>query len=228
MGDFQTMYKHVIKRLIDVLLSGVAIILLAIPMLIIAIIIKTDSPGPVFFKQKRVGIHKKTFMIIKFRSMPTTVPSDLPTHQFTFDDQLSKWQLFMRKASIDELPQFINIFMNDMSLCGPRPALWNQDDLVAERDKYGANDVKPGLTGWAQINGRDELDIPAKAKMDGEYVAALNAGGFKGLAMDMKCFFKTFVRVLKSEDVACGEGIETTEGTQAVKVAASEKEEVAK
>lgn len=198
------MYKYFIKRLIDLVLSSIAIIVLVIPMLIIAIIIKIDSPGPVLFKQKRVGIHKKTFLILKFRSMPTTVPKDLPTHQFESKDQLSKWQRFMRKASIDELPQLFNIFVNQMSLCGPRPALWNQSDLIAERDKYGANDIKPGLTGWAQINGRDELEIPVKAKLDGEYVAALDTGKFKGFAMDLRCFFGTLISVVKSDGVVEG------------------------
>ena len=198
------MYKHVFKRLMDILLSGIAILILALPMLIIAIVIKIDSPGPVFFKQKRVGIHKKTFTILKFRSMPTTVPKDMPTHQFNAKDQLSGWQRFMRKASIDELPQIFNIFVGQMSICGPRPALWNQDDLVAERDLYGANDVRPGLTGWAQINGRDELEIPVKAKLDGDYAAALNAGKFKGFAMDFRCFFGTFLSVLRSEGVVEG------------------------
>jgi len=173
-------------------------------MLLIAVIIKIDSPGPVFFKQKRIGLQKKHFTILKFRSMPTTVPKDMPTHQFEEKNQLSKWQRFMRKASIDELPQLFNIFIGQMSICGPRPALWNQDDLIAERDKYGANDVKPGLTGWAQINGRDELEIPVKAKLDGDYVAALNAGKWKGFVMDVRCFIGTFISVLKSDGVVEG------------------------
>lgn len=211
------MYKHVIKRLIDLVLSGLGIIILALPMLVIAIVIKIDSKGPVLFKQKRVGLHKKHFKIWKFRSMPTTVPKDMPTHQFDAKDMLSKWQRFMRKTSLDELPQIFNIFAGKMTICGPRPALWNQDDLVAERDKYGANDVKPGLTGWAQINGRDELEIPVKAKLDGEYTAALNAGRFKGFAMDVKCFFGSVVSVLKSDGVVEG-------GTGEMKKAEEEKE----
>jgi O-antigen biosynthesis protein WbqP len=174
-------------------------------MLIIAIVIKIDSPGPVFFKQKRIAKDKKYFNIIKFRSMPVTVPRDTPTHQLqTAEVKLSKWQSFMRKASIDELPQLFNILAGSMSVIGPRPALWNQDDLIAERDKYGANDVKPGLTGWAQINGRDELEIPVKAKLDGDYVAALNAGHFKGFFMDVKCFFGTIISVLRSDGVVEG------------------------
>lgn len=212
------MYRGFIKRFFDFILSGLAIIILAIPMLVIAVIIKIDSPGPVFFKQKRIGIHKKTFTILKFRSMPTTVPKDLPTHQFDAASQLTGWQKFIRKTSIDELPQIFNIFANQMSIIGPRPALWNQDDLIAERDKYGANDVKPGLTGWAQINGRDELEIPVKAKYDGEYVAELNAGKFKGFAMDVKCFFGTVAAVLKSDGVVEG-------GTGELKRAEEEKSE---
>lgn len=171
-------------------------------MLVIAVIIKLDSPGPVLFKQKRIGVHKTTFMILKFRSMPTTVPKDLPTHQFNAMDLLSKWQRFMRKTSVDELPQLFNIFVGDMSLCGPRPALWNQYDLIAERDLYGANDVRPGLTGLAQINGRDELEIPVKAKFDGEYTKALLSG--KGFLMDLRCIFGTVISVLKSDGVVEG------------------------
>ena len=198
------MYKYVVKRLIDLILSALAIIVLALPMIVVAVIIKIDSRGPVLFKQNRIGIHKKTFKILKFRSMPTTVPKDMPTHQFEAKDALSKWQRFMRKTSIDELPQLFNIFLGQMSICGPRPALWNQDDLIAERDKYGANDIKPGLTGWAQINGRDELEIPVKAKLDGEYTEALNKGKFRGFAMDVKCFFGTILSVLKSDGVVEG------------------------
>ena len=192
------MYRHFFKRLIDIIVSLVGIIILALPMLIIALIIKIDSPGPVFFKQKRIGIHKRTFNILKFRSMPTTVPKDVPTHQFKAEDMLSGWQKFMRKCSIDELPQLFNIFVGQMSIIGPRPALWNQDDLVAERDKYGANDVKPGLTGWAQINGRDELEIEEKARLDGEYVKRC------GFFFDCRCFFGTIGSVLKSDGVVEG------------------------
>lgn len=212
------MYKHFVKRLFDIILSLSAAIVLAVPMLIISVIIKIDSKGPILFKQKRVGIHKKHFMILKFRSMPTTVPKDMPTHQFKEKNQLSKWQRFMRKTSIDELPQIFNILFGQMSICGPRPALWNQDDLIAERDKYGANDIKPGLTGWAQIKGRDELEIDTKAKFDGEYTAALNNGKFKGFAMDSKCFFGTILSVLKSDGVVEG-------GTGELKKHEEEKEE---
>ena len=199
------MYKHFFKRLIDIVLSFFGIIFLAIPMAVLAIIIKIDSPGPVFFKQKRIAKGKKHFNIIKFRSMPVSAPKDMPTHQLqNAEAMLSKFQKFIRKTSLDELPQLFCIFAGSMSIVGPRPALWNQDDLVAERDKYGANDVRPGLTGWAQINGRDELEIPVKAKLDGEYVEALNAGGFKAMKMDIKCFFGTFLSVLRSDGVVEG------------------------
>ena len=192
------MYKHIIKRLFDIVLSGMAIIVLAIPMLVVAIIIKIDSPGPALFKQTRIGIHKTHFTILKFRSMPTQVPKDLPTHQFNAASMLSKWQVFIRKTSIDELPQIFNIFIGQMSIIGPRPALWNQDDLIAERDKYGANDIKPGLTGWAQVNGRDELEIAEKAKLDGEYTQHVT---FK---MDWTCFWMTVGNVLKHRGVIEG------------------------
>ncbi len=198
------MYQHFIKRLFDLLLSLIAIIVLALPMLVVVIIIKIDSPGPILFKQKRIGAHKRIFTILKFRSMPTSVPKDMPTHMFKAKEQLSKWQRFMRKSSIDELPQIYNIFAGQMSIVGPRPALWNQEDLICERDRYGANDIRPGLTGWAQINGRDELEIPIKAQLDGEYAHALNAGKFCGFAMDIKCFFGTFLSVLRSEGVVEG------------------------
>lgn len=198
------MYEHFWKRLIDIVLSTIGIIIAVIPMCIVALIIKIDSPGPVFFKQKRVGIHKKNFIIIKFRSMPVTVPHDTPTHQFRAEDMLSKWQRFMRKSSIDELPQLFCIWIGSMSIVGPRPALWNQDDLVAERDKYGANDIKPGLTGWAQIHGRDEIEIPLKAKLDGDYTAMLKQGGFKAFWFDVRCFFGSIFSVLRSDGVVEG------------------------
>ena len=198
------MYEHFWKRLIDIVLSTIGIIVVAIPMCIVALIIKIDSPGPVFFKQKRVGIHKKNFTIIKFRSMPVTVPHDTPTHQFRAEDMLSKWQRFMRKSSIDELPQLFCIWIGSMSIVGPRPALWNQDDLVAERDKYGANDIKPGLTGWAQIHGRDEIEIPLKAKLDGDYTAKLKQGGFRAFWFDIRCFFGSIIAVLKKDGVVEG------------------------
>lgn len=198
------MYKNVIKRLIDFILSSIAIIVLALPMLIISIVIKIDDPGPVLFKQKRVGKKKNGeityFMIWKFRSMKVSTPRDTPTHLLDNPEQyITRVGRFIRKTSLDELPQFYQVFTSKLSIVGPRPALWSQEDLVAEREKYGANDIKPGITGWAQINGRDELEIDVKAKFDGEYAAALNAGKFKGFAMDVKCFFGTIVSVLKSD-----------------------------
>lgn len=199
------MYKHFFKRFIDIVLSFIGIVVLALPMIVFALIIKAEDPGPAFFKQKRIGIHKTQFSLLKFRSMKMSTPHDMPTHMLENPEQyILKCGRWMRKMSIDELPQIFNIFTGKMSIIGPRPALWNQDDLIAERDKYGANDVKPGLTGWAQINGRDELEIPAKAKLDGEYVAALNAGHGKGFAMDCKCFFGTIKSVLHHDGVVEG------------------------
>lgn len=203
------MYKHIVKRFFDFILSFIAIILLALPMLIIAIAIKIDDPGPVFFKQKRVGKKKNGeityFNIWKFRSMKMSTPHDTPTHLLENPDQyITRVGRFIRKTSLDELPQIYQVFTSKLSIIGPRPALWSQDDLVAEREKYGANDVKPGITGWAQINGRDELEIDVKAKFDGEYASALNAGKFKGFAMDFKCFFGTIKSVLKSDGVVEG------------------------
>ena len=193
-----TGYRY-IKRIIDILLSGLAIIILSPLLLILCIAIKLDSPGPIFFTQKRVGIHKTYFQIYKFRTMRTDTPKDMPTHMLANPEQyITKTGRFLRKTSLDELPQIFNIFKGDMSIVGPRPALWNQDDLVAERDKYGANDVTPGLSGWAQINGRDELEIPVKAKLDGEYVKKY------GFTMDVRCFFGTFLSVLRQDGVVEG------------------------
>ena len=199
------MYKRVIKRSLDLVLSFFGLLVLFLPLLVIALVIKIDSPGPVLFKQRRIGLHKKEFLIWKFRSMPTTIPTDVPTHQFRGYDRLSRWQKFIRKSSIDELPQLFNILMGHMSFVGPRPALWNQEDLIAERDHYGANDVKPGLTGWAQIKGRDELSISQKAEYDGQYAEMLNTG--HGFQMDCRCFFGSISAVLKSKGYAEG-GVE--------------------
>lgn len=188
-----------IKRLIDVLLSFLAIIVLFIPSIIIAICIKIESRGPTFFKQKRVGKNKKYFMIYKFRTMRTDTPKDMPTHMLNNPDlYITKVGRILRKTSLDELPQIINIIKGDMSIIGPRPALWNQDDLIAERDKYGANDIKPGLTGLAQISGRDELEIPVKAKIDGEYIKNIS------FLLDVKIFFKTIIKVFESDGVVEG------------------------
>ena len=193
------MYEHFIKRLIDIVLSFLGIIVLSLPMLVIAVIIKTDDPGPVLFKQKRVGNHKSHFQLYKFRSMKMSTPHDTPTHLLENPDQyLLKCGKVLRKLSLDELPQLFNILKGDMSVIGPRPALWNQYDLIEERDRYGANDVRPGLSGWAQINGRDELEIPVKAKLDGEYVKNMS------FSFDCKCFFGTIGKVLKSDGVVEG------------------------
>lgn len=210
------MYKRFLKRLIDIVLSFMGILVLAIPMSVFALIIKIEDPGPAIFKQKRVGIHKTYFNVLKFRSMKMSTPHDMPTHMLDNPEQyILKCGRWMRKMSIDELPQLFNIFKGDMSIIGPRPALWNQDDLISEREKYGANDVKPGLTGWAQINGRDELEIPVKAKLDGEYVEKMSFG------FDCKCFFGTIKSVLHHDGVVEG-------GTGEMKKNKEEKETIVK
>ncbi len=188
-----------IKRGLDFIIALAGLIILAPVFLVIALWIKFDSPGPVFFTQRRVGCNKELFDIYKFRTMRTDTPSDMPTH--LLDDPeafITNSGAFLRKTSLDELPQLINIVRGEMSIIGPRPALWNQDDLVAERDKYHANDVRPGLTGWAQVNGRDELPIPVKAKLDGEYIERMSFG------MDVRCFFLTIKSVLSSDGVSEG------------------------
>ena len=188
-----------IKRLIDIVLSGLGLIILAPVFLVLIIAIKLDSKGPVLFKQKRVGIHKSHFNILKFRTMRMDTPSDMPTHLLENPDQwITKVGKFLRKTSLDELPQIINIFKGEMSIIGPRPALWNQYDLIEERDKYGANDIPVGLTGWAQINGRDELPIEEKARLDGEYAEKI------GFMMDVRCFFGTVISVLRTDGVVEG------------------------
>lgn len=193
------MYQRFIKRFIDIVLSLVGLVVLAIPMLVFALIVKLNSPGPVLFWQKRVGIHKKTFMMPKFRTMYTDTPANMPTHLLSDPQKwITRSGAWFRKLSIDELPQILCIFTGKMSIIGPRPALWNQDDLIEERDKYGANDVRPGLTGWAQINGRDELEIPVKARLDGEYVQNLS------FLFDCRCFFGTIFKVLRHDGVVEG------------------------
>ncbi len=193
------MYRKFLKRMIDIICSFFGILFLGFPMLIIALIIKIEDPGPALFKQKRVGKNKEHFMLWKFRSMRMDTPHDTPTHLLENPEQyILKSGKFLRKSSLDELPQLFNILSGKMSIIGPRPALWNQYDLIEERDKYHANDVLPGLTGWAQINGRDELEIPVKAKLDGEYVEKLSFG------FDLKCFFKTIGAVFKHEGVVEG------------------------
>ncbi|MGB7595206.1 MAG: sugar transferase [Erysipelotrichaceae bacterium] len=187
------------KRWIDFILSLGGILVLSPLLIFIALWIKLDSKGPVFFTQKRVGINKATFLIYKFRTMRTDTPKDTPTHLLSDATRfITKSGAFLRKTSLDELPQLFNILFGQMSVIGPRPALWNQFDLIAERDLYGANDVRPGLTGWAQINGRDELPIDVKAKLDGEYVKRMS------LRFDAEIFFKTIFSVLRSEGVKEG------------------------
>ena len=193
------MYKHFFKRLIDIVLSGVGIIVLIPFWIIIGLCIVISDPGPIFFSQRRVGKNKKLFPILKYRTMKVDTPHDVPTHLLQNPEQyITKVGAFLRKTSLDELPQIFNIFVGQMSIIGPRPALWNQTDLIEERDKYGANDIRPGLTGWAQINGRDELEIPVKAKLDGEYVQNLS------FFFDCRCFLWTIFSVLMREGVVEG------------------------
>ena len=193
------MYQKFGKRFLDIVLSACGILVLSPVFLLLAIAIKADDPGPVFFRQKRVGIHKKHFQIMKFRTMKMDAPRDVPTHLLENPEAcITRVGKILRKTSLDELPQIFQIFTGEMSIIGPRPALWNQFDLIAERDKYGANDVRPGLTGWAQINGRDELPIDVKARLDGEYVEKMSFG------FDCRCFFGTIVSVLKSDGVVEG------------------------
>ena len=195
----EIMYKKGLKRVIDFVISLCGLIVLSPVFLVLCVWIKLDSKGPIFFKQKRVGVHKTHFNILKFRTMYIDTPKDMPTHLLADPEQyITKAGKFLRKTSLDELPQIINILKGEMSIIGPRPALWNQYDLLEERDKYGANDVVPGLTGWAQINGRDELEIDVKAKLDGEYVEKMS------FAFDVKCFVGTIFSVLKSDGVVEG------------------------
>lgn len=192
------MYQY-IKRSMDAVLSFLGLVVLLPFFLVLALAVKMDSKGPVLFRQKRVGIHKSHFFILKFRTMRTDTPKDMPTHLLKNPDAyITKVGRFLRRTSLDELPQIINILKGDMAIVGPRPALWNQDDLIAERDKYGANDILPGLTGWAQINGRDELPIEVKAKLDGEYVEKM------GFGMDVKCIIGTVFSVASQQGVVEG------------------------
>lgn len=193
------MYQKFGKRLLDILLSGIGILVLSPVYLLVALAIKIDDPGPVFFRQKRIGIHKSYFQILKFRTMKMEAPGETPTHLLEDPEQyITRVGRVLRKFSLDELPQIFQIFTGKMSIIGPRPALWNQFDLIAERDKYGANDVRPGLTGWAQINGRDELPIDVKARYDGEYVHNIS------FRFDCKCFFGTILTVIRHDGVVEG------------------------
>lgn len=192
------MYKY-LKRPLDFIISLIALVILSPIFLIIALWIKLNSKGPVFFRQKRIGQNKEIFEIYKFRSMRTDTPADMPTHMLTDPEAfITSSGKFLRKTSLDELPQLINIVKGEMAIIGPRPALWNQYDLIEERDKYGANDILPGLSGWAQINGRDELEIPIKAKLDGDYMENMS------LIFDIKCLLGTVSSVLRSEGVIEG------------------------
>ena len=201
---WQSQYKikpiySFIKRIMDLIISTLGLIILLPIFILLIICIKLDSPGPILFKQRRVGIYKSEFEILKFRTMRIDTPKDTPTHLLSNPDQyITKAGKFLRKTSLDELPQIINIIKGEMSIVGPRPALWNQFDLIEERDKYRANDILPGLTGWAQINGRDELPIDIKASFDGEYVKNMS------LTFDIKCFFMTIFKVLKKDGIVEG------------------------
>lgn len=193
------MYLKYIKRILDFTLALLALILLSWFFLLLIFVIKLSSKGPVFFRQRRIGIHKSEFYILKFRTMRIDTPKDVATHMLKNPDEyITPIGMFLRKTSLDELPQLINIIVGHMSIVGPRPALWNQYDLIEERDKYGANDVRPGLTGWAQINGRDELPITVKAKLDGEYIKKI------GFIFDLKCILKTFRSVFRHEGIKEG------------------------
>lgn len=188
------MYKKYIKRGLDILLSFCGIVVLLLPMGLIALAIKADSKGTILFKQKRIGLNKSTFYILKFRTMNSETPKDVPTAELSDPNQwITRVGKFLRKTSLDELPQLFNILRGEMSIIGPRPALWNQYDLIEERDKYNANNCLPGLTGWAQINGRDELKIEDKARLDGEYVNSIT------FSFDCICFIRSIKSVLKSE-----------------------------
>ena len=193
------MYRNFIKRGLDFILSLIGLIVLSPIFLVLCIWIKVDSKGPILFKQKRVGKNKKYFNILKFRTMYIDTPKDMPTHLLSDPDQyITKAGKFLRKTSLDELPQLVNILKGEMAIIGPRPALWNQEDLIKERDLYKANDIRPGLTGWAQINGRDELEIEDKARLDGDYVTHMS------FLFDFKCFFGTITSVLKHDGVVEG------------------------
>jgi O-antigen biosynthesis protein WbqP len=193
------MYRNYVKRALAIVLSLVGLLTLGWLLILLSIAIKLDSPGPVLFRQKRVGLNKSHFYILKFRTMRIDTPRDMPTHLLVNPEQyITRVGRFLRKTSLDELPQLFNILAGHMAIVGPRPALWNQFDLIAERDKYGANDIRPGLTGWAQINGRDELEIDVKARYDGEYVERMSLG------FDIRCILGTVTAVLRRDGVVEG------------------------
>ena len=201
----RSFYDVVFKRVIDIVLSLLGLLILSPVFLIVCLAVLIDDPGPIFFSQRRVGKKKQFFKLHKFRTMKMCTPHDVPTHMLDNPEQyITRVGKFLRKSSLDELPQIWDIFIGNMSVIGPRPALWNQDLLTSERDKYGANDIRPGLTGWAQINGRDELEIPVKAELDGQYANKLKNGGFKAFTFDIKCFYGTVFSVAKGEGVVEG------------------------
>jgi O-antigen biosynthesis protein WbqP len=193
------MYRNCVKRALAIVLSLVGLLTLGWLLILLSIAIKLDSPGPVLFRQKRVGLGKSHFYILKFRTMRIDTPRDMPTHLLVNPEQyITRVGRFLRKTSLDELPQLFNILAGHMAIVGPRPALWNQFDLISERDKYGANDIRPGLTGWAQINGRDELEIDVKARYDGEYVQRMSLG------FDTRCILGTVTAVLSRDGIVEG------------------------
>lgn len=214
------MYARIWKRLLDILLAGVALVVLALPMLLIGVAVKLDDPGPALFRQRRVGQTRDRqityFEMWKFRSMKQDAPHDVPTHLLARpDDCMTRLGRWLRRTSLDELPQLVQVLTGRMSLVGPRPALWNESDLIAARELYGANDIRPGLTGWAQVNGRDGLTPSEKAEKDGVYAAALRAGHGRGLAMDLRCCLKTVVCVLRADGVCEGSRDESPADAQA-------------
>jgi O-antigen biosynthesis protein WbqP len=210
--EIKMIYKTFVKKKIDIILSLVALIVLSPIFLILIVLIKLDSKGPIFFKQRRIGKDKAEFYILKFRTMKIGTPKDTPTHLLEDPESfITRVGKFLRKSSLDELPQIFNILRGEMSIIGPRPALWNQYDLIDERDKYGANDIYPGLTGWAQINGRDELPIDIKAKLDGKYVKEMS------LIFDIKVFFMTIFSVLRSDGIHEGSNINKKENSSETK-----------
>lgn len=212
------MYEKILKRLLDIVFSFVGIVVLFVPMIIIIAVIRFDSKGRALFPQTRVGIHKRQFKIYKFRTMYINTPENVPTRKFRDAEKwITKPGRFLRKTSLDELPQLLNILRGDMSFVGPRPVIPDEIDLITERDNYGANDVLPGLTGWAQVNGRDELDIFRKSQLDGEYVKELKRGIFYAVKMDLKCVLKTVKSVIKKEGVL--------EGGENIEAESKEKEE---
>lgn len=195
------MYRKRVKRYLDFIMALIGLAMLSPMMMLISLAIKMDSKGPVLFRQKRIGLHKKPFYILKFRTMRTDTPQDQPTHMLSEPERyITRVGGILRKTSLDELPQIVNILKGEMAVVGPRPALWNQYDLIEERDKYGVNELLPGLTGWAQVNGRDELEIKEKARLDGEYVEKM------GLMFDIHCILKTIVSVLQHDGVVEGGG----------------------